>query len=185
MSSAATASHTTVADYFSMAEGPPYYQLVDGELHMSPSPNRYHQDIVRNITVPLAQHVETVGAGKLYFAPSDVVFGKNHVLNPDIYFFSVERTGMLTVQGAEGAPDLVVEVLSPGTEKLDLGRKREIYADNGVQEFWAVSPTAMTVKIFRFQQSKTKPVAVLRKDDTITTPLLPGFALTIDRVFAA
>jgi Uma2 family endonuclease len=93
------------------------------------------------------------------------------------------RSSLIKVLGEP--PDLVIEVLSPGTEKLDLGRKREIYAGAGVIEFWAVSPSAMTVKVFRFQQSKTKPVCVLKKSDTITTPLLPGFALAVERVFAA
>jgi Uma2 family endonuclease len=105
----------TVEDYFSMAEGPPYYQLIDGELQMSPSPNRFHQDIVVSVTAALKQHLDMAHCGRVYLAPSDVVLAEGCVLQPDIYFVSAERASILTDQGARGAPDLVIEVLSPGT----------------------------------------------------------------------
>ncbi len=150
---------------------------------MSPSPNRYHQDIVLNVAVALKDYVRQTRAGHIYVAPSDVVFTDEHVLHPDIYFVSAERASILTPQGAQGAPDLVVEILSPGTARLDLGRKREIYAESGVLEFWAVSPPGRTVEIYRFRESPSAPVQVLKGGDAVTTPLLPGFSLSLSAVF--
>ena len=121
----------------------------------------------------------------MYVAPSDVVFTDEHIFHPDIYFVSAARAGILTAQGAQGAPDLVVEVLSPGSMRLDLGRKRQVYAEAGVLEFWAVSPPAKSVEIYRFQESSTSPVVALEKDDTLTTPLLSGFSLPLSQIFQA
>src|SRR5436853_428628 len=92
------AYHLTAADYFARPEGPPYCQLIDGELYLSPSPNRYHQDIVRNIVVALTRYMERTDAGAVYFAPSDVILGDQHVFNPDVYFVSNSRFGILTAQ---------------------------------------------------------------------------------------
>jgi Uma2 family endonuclease len=75
-----------------------------------------------------------------------------------------------------------VEILSPGTARLDLGRKREIYAQSGVLEFWAVSPSARTVEVYRFRESSSAAVQVLKDGNAIPTPLLPGFALPVSQV---
>jgi len=182
-STLSAAYRLTALDYYALPEGPPYFQLIDGELYMSPSPNRYHQDVVQNIAVPLIQHVKAACAGRVYVAPSDVVFTENHVLQPDIYFVSKDRLSILTAQGASGAPDLVIEVLSQSTATLDLGRKREIYAESGVKELWALSPKEKAVEIFRFREDPAKSVSTLRGNAVIETPILPGFALLVADIF--
>ncbi len=185
MSSSLTAAYKiSAADYFALPEGPPFFQLIDGALFMSPSPNRYHQDVIRNIGVPLTHHVELQKAGRVYFAPSDVVFTDEHIFQPDLYFVSNERLHILTSQGASGAPDLVVEVLSLGTATLDLGRKREVYEQTGVREFWAVSPEARSIEVYQFVTG-SQPTHLLRETDTLTTALLPGFELPLSAVFRA
>ncbi len=173
----------TASDYYALPEGPPYFQLIDGELYMAPSPNRYHQDIVQNIAVLLIQHVRTAALGRVYVAPSDVIFADNQILHPDIYFVSTGRSQILTAQGAKGAPDLVIEVLSPGTATLDLGRKREIYAESGVVEYWAVAPLTKTIAIFRFGECPDQPVATLRENEMLSSPLLPGFSSPVSQIF--
>jgi Uma2 family endonuclease len=82
ISTPSPAFRLTVEDYFALPEGPPYFQLIDGELYISPSPNRYHQDIVLNIAAALKEHVRRTKLGHVYVAPSDVVFTDEHVLHP-------------------------------------------------------------------------------------------------------
>ena len=182
-SSSAIAYKMTAAEFFSLPEGPPYFQLLDGDLYMSPSPRRYHQKLIVRLVGILQAYLERHLLGEIYVAPSDVVFTQDTILNPDIYFVSHERAGILTDQGAEGAPDLVVEVLSPSTARLDLGRKREVYAESGVLEMWVVSPRTRGVEIYRFAENASEPVAILGQGDTLASPLLPELAIRISDLF--
>lgn len=180
MPPSATAYRMTAGEFFQLPSGPPYFQLIDGDLYMSPSPRRYHQHLSMRLSLLLGNHVEAHDAGELYAAPSDVVLGPDTVLEPDLYFVSRARAGILTAQGAEGAPDLVIEILSPSTASMDLGRKREIYAASGVREMWVFAPETRTVEIYRFAENVDR---ILREGDTIETPILPGFAAAVAEVF--
>ena len=173
----------TAAEFFGLPEGPPFSQLIDGDLYMSPSPRRYHQKLALRLGHTLQTWLDAHPIGELYLAPSDVLFTPDTILNPDLYFVSTGREGILTEQGAEGAPDLVIEILSPSTAKLDLGRKREIYAASGVQEMWAVSPRTATIDIYRFAENPAEPVAVLGESDTLDSALFPGFTASIADIF--
>jgi Uma2 family endonuclease len=184
-SSIATAYKMTAAEFFSLPEGPPYFQLIDGDLYLSPSPRRFHQKLVVRLVGLLHSYLERHPIGEIYVAPSDVVFTEDTILNPDIYFVSRERAGILTEQGAEGAPDLVVEVLSPGTATLDLGRKREVYAESGVREMWVVSPKTRGVEVYRFAENASEPAAILIEGGTLASALFPDLAVRISDLFAA
>lgn len=95
-----------------MPEGPPYFQLVEGKLFMTPSPEFYHQSVAFNLAYRLRRFLESNPLGKITIAPSDVQLDFVNVHQPDVYFISNERLNILTKQGPVGAPDLVVEVLS-------------------------------------------------------------------------
>lgn len=166
-----------------LPEHGPRYQLVDGELYVAPAPSRNHQFISVEIEYALRKHLEANPIGVMYHAPFDVQLTDTTVVQPDIAYFSKQRSCYLTEHGAEGAPDLVVEILSPKTAKLDLGVKREIYARTGVLELWIVEPEAQVVKVYRPQQSSQTPVETLTATGTLTTPLLPGLAIELARVF--
>src|SRR5437588_6676657 len=103
----------TAHHYRLLPENGPRYQLIEGALYMAPAPNRYHQDISRNLEYILLDYLEEHPIGKLYDAPFDVYFDKHNVFQPDIVFVSKSRLSILTKAGAEGAPDFVVEILSP------------------------------------------------------------------------
>ena len=182
-SSTATAYKMKAAEFFSLPEGPPYFQLLDGDLYTSPRPRRYHQKLILRLAVVLQAYLDRHPLGEIYVAPSDVVFTQETILNPDIYFVSRERAGILTEQGADGAPDLVVEVLSPSTAKLDLGRKREIYFESGVKEMWVVSPQTASVDVYRFSENAGEPTAVFERGGTLTSPLFPELAISVGDLF--
>ena len=150
---------------------------------MSPSPLRLHQRILLRLAHELQGFLDDDAVGEVYVAPSDVVFSENVVLNPDLYYVSNANRGILKDHGATGAPDLVVEILSPSTAKRDVGRKREIYAENGVEEFWVVSPKTQTIEVFRLRENPVEPVAVFGVGDTLTSALFVGWSLAITEVF--
>ncbi len=170
-------------DYALLPEGGPNYQLIDGELHMAPAPNRRHQQIVRELAFFIRRFLEDHPLGELYFAPFDIHLGDIHVFQPDIAFFSTKSLSRLTEAGAEGAPDLAVEVLSPKTAALDKGVKKEVYSRFGVVELWLVEPESEEILIYRLRENVETPFALLRKNDKLTTPLLNGFSIPLERIF--
>ncbi|CAN5310998.1 Uma2 family endonuclease [soil metagenome] len=173
----------TVGDYMSLPDDGTRYQLIEGELHMAPSPNRKHQLIAGEIFYALRQHLGEKGKNELYLAPFDVQLSDTTVVQPDICYFSKKRASRLTHHGAEGAPDLVVEILSPSNAHLDLGVKREIYARSGVEELWIVDPEADELRVYDLAAGAQSPTATLTAGDTLQTRLLPEFALELREIF--
>ncbi len=110
----------TVEDYRSLPETGPRYQLIEGDLYMAPVPNRFHQEISRNLQFKLHAYLRQTGIGKLFNAPFDVYLDETNVFQPDLLVVLNDRLGTLTEAGAEGPPNFVVEILSPKTRRLDL-----------------------------------------------------------------
>src|SRR5262245_20273200 len=117
----------TVHDYMGMREGPPFYELVEGELFISPLPLRYHQKISVNIEFMILAYLEGNPIGELYHAPCGVFLSEINVYMPDILFVSKERGEYLVDRGIDGAPNFIVEILSPSTAASDKGAKKKIY----------------------------------------------------------
>src|SRR5438132_8145516 len=125
------------------------HEIIDGEHYVTPSPNTKHQRTSRKLTVSLGNYLEQHPVGEMFAAPFDVVFSDLDVVEPDLIYISRERAGILTEQHVRGAPDLVVEILSPGTRKADETIKRKLYERFGVAEYWVVDPELDTIKIYR------------------------------------
>jgi len=173
----------TVAEYDQLPEGPPYYQLIDGELIMSPSPRIKHQLIVGNLFIMLKSHARQAG-GSAFFAPCDVELPGGHIVEPDVMYISKERLEIITEKRIVGAPDLVVEVLSPSNAKLDRQRKRELYAASGVRELWIIDPDAERLELFRLPENADRPAVIFYLGDTASSDLLPGLSFPVADVFA-
>lgn len=180
-----THQRMTAAEFAALPEGPPYFELVDGELFFMPSPTRQHQKVVLKLGRRIGNFLDDHPVGEVYIAPSDVKLSKADVFEPDVYYVSRERAGILTDQGATGAPDLVVEVLSPPTARLDLGRKRSVYFREGVREVWFVWPDDCQVDVHLPENAgREEPARTLRTGDVLTTPLLPGWSVPVADLFA-
>jgi Uma2 family endonuclease len=169
----------TKFDYWQLPDAGPRYQLINGDLYMAPAPNRFHQDISRTIQFEILKYLEREPGGIVYNAPFDVVLTDINVFQPDLAFFSKERRKVLTEKGAEGAPDLVVEVLSPSTAPLDLDQKRVVYARTGVSELWIVDPDKLEVQVYDLRRDPDVPAATLRENDVLRSQFLPGFELPV------
>lgn len=123
------------------------HELFDGELAVSPSPAPKHQIIAKNLVFRLEQHIEAGDLGTLIPAPIDVLFDDDTVLIPDVIFIAREQVDAIGDKAIEVAPDLVIEILSPGTRRRDLNAKRAIYARFRVREYWIVDPEARTITV--------------------------------------
>ena len=179
-----TPAPLTVHDYLEMPEGGPRYQLIDGDLHMAPSPNLFHQEISRNIEIIIGPYLEKNPIGKSFYAPLDVFLTETNVFQPDLLFVSTKNLHILEEDGVHGAPDLVIEILSPSTTKLDLGSKKRVFARCGVLEFWAIDPQARKVVVYDLRQSETEPVCTWMEGDTFECKLLPGLKFEVAKFFA-
>ena len=173
----------TVHDYRELPDGPPYQQLIEGELYMSPSPSWFHQEILSNLADIFFHYLRKKRIGKIYLAPLDTFLTELNVYQPDIIFVSNERKSILKEEGVDGAPDFVAEILSPRTAKYDRGAKRDIYARTGVQEMWIVDPELKTVQVFRFADSASTPFATYGLKQKFTSPLFPGLSVSVADVF--
>lgn len=136
----------TYEDYALLPEGKKC-QLIHGEIIMSPAPSFFHQSLAYNLVLLFANFIENRNLGVLRFAPVDVLLSNREVYQPDIIFISKERLDIIDEQKVNGAPDLVVEILSPATAYYDLTQKRYVYEKNGVKEYWIVDPAELTVEV--------------------------------------
>jgi len=173
----------TVEDYRLLPEGGPRYQLIEGDLFMALAPNRYHQDVSQNITLLLGKYLEKHPIGKLYAAPFDVYFDEINVHQPDVVFVSNRNKSILTYAGAEGAPDLLVEILSPKTAELDKKPKRRVFARSGVNELWIIDPEAKLVHVYFLQKDAERPAATHSEKDTFASPHFPGLKISGAKIF--
>lgn len=160
------------------------YELIDGEVVMSPSPSEKHQRALAELYLSIANHVKKYGLGKVYFAPFDVVFSEKTALQPDLIFVSSARVGIIGPEYIIGAPDLVVEVLSPSRPAYDRVTKLEQYALYGVREYWIIDPAEEKAEVHRLAGKSYELTGALSGDETLTTPLLPGWELPVRRLFA-
>jgi len=177
----------TYEDYKSLpASETKRYELLGGELVLVPSPSEYHQRILRNLAFLLWRFVKERGLGWVYFAPLDVVLGEGEdreVVQPDIIFISRERTGIIAEEEIRGAPDLVIEIISPGTADRDRHYKKTLYARHGVAEYWLVDPEAKAVEIYVPGEAGFRLERVFRGKEILSSPLLPGLEIPLAEVF--
>lgn len=173
----------TVTDYLATPAGQ-RYQLIEGELYqMAPAPNLFHQDIVGKVYRLLADHVEKHRLGRVFIAPCDVYLSDHNVVQPDVLFVSTALASILATDGVHGAPELVVEVVSPSTAQLDKTAKRRVYARTGVKEFWLIDPVLLQVHLYDFARDPAKAVRILDEDESFGSALLPGLTIAAADVF--
>jgi Uma2 family endonuclease len=179
----AQAELLTAEDYRALPEGGPRYQLVDGEFHMAPAPNSYHQEIVWNLSQILGRFINENPVGRIYLAPYDVYLSKHDVVQPDLVFLASDRQHLRQEDGLHGAPDLVIEVLSVSTSQLDKKTKRALYARLGVKEMWLVDPILQQVHLYDFARDPARAVRLVEDDETFGSALLPGLIVSAAEVF--
>lgn len=161
------------------------YELIEGEIYVSAAPGLPHQLVLTNLLIELGMFLRENPIGVIVSGPG-TIFSNYDAVIPDIVIIRNERWDSVTSnQKVTGAPDIVVEILSPGAEnrRRDLEIKRRLYAKYGVAEYWIVDNDDRAIAIYRLQNQVLESAATFRDDDVLTSPLLPGFELTVRSIF--
>lgn len=163
------------------------HEIIDGEHYVTASPNTRHQVLLGRLYFEIELFLRHhPGTGQVFLSPFDVVFTKWDVVEPDLLFIAMDQTDILTDKNVQGPPALVVEILSPGTRKVDEGAKRRLFERGGVREYWLVDPERSRVKVFQRQEDGSfPPVAELSLEhgDVLTTPLVRGLTIRLTDLF--
>ena len=182
------------------------HEIIDGEHYATPSPNTKHQRVSLHLTLVIGGWLEEHPIGRLFYAPYDVMCSQFDVVEPDLLYLSNDRAAeVMTAKHLQGAPELVVEIGSPGTRTRDETIKRRLYERAGVSEYWCVDPELDVVRVYRrqgppaafagataakegghYEESErfARPVELSREaGDVLATPLLPGLTIPLERIF--
>ncbi len=154
-------------------------ELIDGELIVTAAPSTRHQDVVLKLGARLLAYCEARG-GKVYVAPTDVFFSDVNVVEPDVLFVRAEHVGKVERKFVRSAPDVVVEVSSPSTRRLELQRKLELYERFGIPEYWLVDLESDRIEVYRLQEGRYAKPLLFDRAEALVSPQVPGFAITVD-----
>ena len=177
-----TATRLTYQDYLSM-DGDERYELIDGELIMVGAPNEAHQTASVFLVSRMFMFAEERELGKVLHAPYDVILSDTNVVQPDILFVSNERAHIRTPANVQGAPDLVVEILSPSSARRDWSDKFELYSKHGVKEYWIVDPENRVVWLALLRGGALEIAGTYGIGDTVSSTVLAGFSVKVDDIF--
>ena len=159
------------------------YEIIDGELYEMTAPTVRHQDILLNLGIIFKPHVRGNRLGKVYVAPIDVIFAEDAIVQPDLVFVAESRRHIIQDHAIVGAPDLVIEILSPSTATHDRNRKADLYARCGVSEYWMVNTETETVEV-RLLRDGEYGRAEIYDSGVVYTALIPGLQVKLADVFA-
>jgi Uma2 family endonuclease len=176
----------TYDDFVLLPDDGKRHEIIDGEHYVTPSPNTRHQQISGSLFGLIWTYLETRPIGRVFHAPYDVVFTDFDVVEPDLIYLSNQRAAeVVTPKHVQGAPELVVEISSPGTRQRDETLKRRLYERAGVSEFWIVDPVVDVVRIYRREGQRFGRAFELSReeDDVLTTPLMSGLEMPLARIF--
>lgn len=159
------------------------YEILEGDLVVVPAPNEYHQRISRELEFKLWSFIRESKLGSLYYAPFDVILSDENVLQPDILFISKEHSSIITKDNVRGAPDLVIEIISPATRNRDREIKGKIYAKYGVKEYWLINPEEQSIEVMTWNEEGFKAIGLYKRGQKLQSALLSGLSLDLQEVF--
>ncbi len=175
----------SVADLDAMPDDGNLYELIGGEIFMSRAPSIPHQRVLRDLIVKFSFYLARNPVGELLPGPG-VIFDDHNAVIPDLVFVSNEQRGRLAGQDRlTWAPDLVIEILSPGPEnaRRDLEVKAEMYFGFEVGEYWVVNPQNQTIRIRRTNNGSYETITLFADDEISSPEILPGFSLKVGSIF--
>src|SRR5450755_1602368 len=171
--------------YAALPEDGKRYEVVDGVLYMSPSPSYAHQDAIFWLSSYLGPRIRMAGLGRVCLAPLDVELAPDTVVQPDVMVVLNARLDRITPARIKGAPDLVIEVLSPATENYDRNEKRAAYARAGVTEYWLTDPVARTIEVLFLEGKTYHSLGIFAGQDALLSKVVPTIAeVRVEQFFA-
>lgn len=175
----------TYNDYKALPDDGKRYEIVNGVLLLMPSPSRSHQKTIGEIATHLRTHIQTTGLGEVYVALFDVELASNIVFQPNVLVVLKANLYKVTEGGVIGAPDLVVEVISPTSGPYDRITKYEKYSQAKVPEYWLVNPEQHTVEVLVLEASEYRSLGIFEGQATLPSRVVSGLPASVEQFFAA
>lgn len=175
----------TYNDYARIPDDGQRHEIIDGEHYVSPAPLTPHQGLSIELGSRLHFFVKRHRLGRVFNAPCDVIFSKHDIVQPDLLFISKERAGIITRKNIQGIPDLIIEILSDSTRRLDEGVKLDLYDRYSVPEYWMFDTDRKISRVYRRTLQGLRLMAELsaESEDVLVTPLLPGIEIPLAEIF--
>lgn len=173
----------TYDDYAALPDDGNRYEIIAGVLYMSPAPTWSHQDIVGAFYRHLYDYVTMAGLGGAFTSPVDVELAPGDTVQPDVVVLLYKNREKLNQHHIVGAPDLVVEVVSPGSATHDRHRKLLAYARAGVPEYWIADPFTRTVEVLELDRGDYASLGVFRGKAVLPSEIVPGFPVPVEKFF--
>ena len=159
------------------------YELHNGKIIFMPSPTPHHQRVAKRILIKMDAFVEANRLGEVFIAPLDTKFDEINTLQPDVLFISNGRQNIISRKKIDGAPDLVVEVLSEGNKPKEMSFKKYIYESFGVKEYWVINLEKRTISQLINHDGEFIPAGIWREEDVFESVVLPGFRVETAAIF--
>lgn len=176
--------HWTYADYAALPEDNQRYEIINGVLYIMPSPNTDHQGANIRFAHFLLVHLEFKGLGRVFTAPYDVVLSPDNTVQPDLVVVLNDNPAIIGEKNIEGAPDLVVEISSPGTAGYDRREKQDTYARAGIKEYWIADPNAKSIEILKLIKNQYVSAGVFQGKDKLLSKIVPRLRVLAEQFFA-
>ena len=173
----------TYEEYYKIDDGN-QYQVMKGELIMVPAPSTDHQRFSRYIEFILYNYIKKLALGEVFNAPIDLILDDKIVVQPDLVFISKEKANIIKKRGIFGVPDLIVEIISKSSIKMDRQEKFKLYEKYGVKEYWIADPNNKTIECFFLENSKYEIFCYAdEKDNILKSKLLDGLEVNLNDIF--
>jgi Uma2 family endonuclease len=173
----------TYEDYVLLPNDRNRYEILEGELTVTPAPSTKHQSASANLFKLLSRHIDDRNLGKLFYAPIDLILDPTTILQPDLLFVFSAHQHIITERAIEGVPDLVVEILSPTTSRTDRVTKAQIYARHNVPVYWIVDPDEESIEIYLLEGDAFRPAVTLRGATSAIAPPFTELEIAARDVF--
>ena len=174
----------TYDDYRKLPNDRNRYEILDGELSVTPAPGTKHQIALGNLYRLISIQVFANRIGRLLLAPTDLLLAATTVVQPDLIFIGNDRSQVVTERGVEGAPTLVIEILSPTTHRTDRETKAQLYAKYSVPHYWLIDPDQQVLEAYELSGDQYNLVTKAQDADLFTPPVFPGLSIQISDLWA-
>mgnify|MGYP006322453837 CR=1 FL=1 len=159
------------------------YELINGEFLVTPSPVPHHQRISGKLEFMLRRFVTEKNLGEVLDAPCDVYLDNENVVQPDILFISQDRLGIIGEKNIQGAPDVVIEIISENSVYRDMVQKKKLYARFGVKEYWIVIPDEKEIEVYILKDNTYQLYQTYSKANTLESTVLKGLKIVLTEIF--
>jgi Uma2 family endonuclease len=174
----------TYDDYCLLPNDRNRYEVLDGELSVTPAPAIRHQTVLGNLYRFLANYIVANQLGNLFIAPTDLILAPATVVQPDLIFIANDRRHIVTERAIEGPPTLVIEILSPTTHRTDRVTKAQLYAKHNVSNYWLIDPDQRTLEAYELVIDHYDMTASARDVEVFAPSLFPGLSIQLSDVWA-